>query len=143
MAEYKVTLAGQSFVFDIPTKKISLNHQKFLKKVSDGDIDSISDETMNIDDIHLANKEVAHKIIQMDHSKINHEHLDFLISVAGIRGKEFADYLEVDPTQVSQWRRGQKDISRAYWKLCCVVLWDIIKNGSLTLDHDLFKRHAA
>ena len=143
MAQYKVTLAGQSYVFDIGTKKTPLNHQKFLKKIFDENTEAIFDETMNMDDIHLANKDIAHKIIQMNYSEINHEHLDFLISIAGIKGKEFAFYLDVDPTQISQWRRGQKDISRAYWKLCCVILWDLIKNGFLTLDPVLFKRHAA
>ena len=142
MAEYKVVLAGESFVFDIKTKKIPIDYQKFLKKVADKSED-ISDETMDIDDIHIANKEISHKIIQMDHSKITHEHFDFLLSVSGIKGKELATCLDVDSSQISQWRRGQKDISKAYWKLSCVVLWDIIKNGKLTLDQDLFKMKAA
>lgn len=138
MGEYKVILAGESFVFNIKTKKISLDHQKFLKKISDNDTDLISDEIMDINDIHKANKEVAHKIIQIEHDKITHEHFDFLLSIAGIKGKELATYLGVNSSQISQWRRGQKDISKAYWKLSCIILWDIIKNGNLTLDHDLF-----
>jgi DNA-binding transcriptional regulator YiaG len=143
MAEYKVVLGKDIFSFEIETQKISHNHASFLKSISDEKSGFIPTEAIKSEDIVNANKEISTQIIQKDYNEITYEHFNFMISAAGIRGKELAELLEVDQSHISQWRKGQKKISKAYWKLSCIILFDIIKHGLLTIDPILFKRKAA
>lgn len=92
--------------------------------------------TLDLDKAHEAYKKIALKIIAeqpLPEKELRHEYFNFFCNISALRGKELAAYLNVQPGQISQWRRNkEKDISPISWLPIRIFFADLFENGRVT-----------
>jgi hypothetical protein len=84
-------------------------------------------------DLLRAQREVGLELIlrYKDARTLKPAYFNFLVSISGLRGKELAEYLQVEPSNISQWRR-EKGISAVAWQAFRMLFFDLFKNGKVT-----------
>lgn len=85
------------------------------------------------DDLLRAQREVGLAMVMSykEPKRLTPAHFNFLVSITGLRGKELARYLQVEPSNISQWRR-EKGISAVAWQAFRVFFFDLFTNGKIT-----------
>lgn len=85
------------------------------------------------DDLIRAQREVGLTLVMQnkDTKELTPAHFNFLVNVSGLRGRELASYLKVEPGNISQWRR-EKGISAVAWQAFRIFFFDLFTNGKVT-----------
>ena len=88
---------------------------------------------LDADDLVRAQRELGLTIIlrHKDPKDLMPAHFNFLVNVSGLRGKDLARYLKVEPGNISQWRR-EKGISAVAWQAFRMLFFDLFTNGRVT-----------
>ena len=88
---------------------------------------------LDADDLVRAQREVGLAMIlrHKDTKDLMPAHFNFLVNVSGLRGKDLAQYLKVEPGNISQWRR-EKGISAVAWQAFRMLFFDLFTNGRVT-----------
>ncbi len=98
---------------------------------------------IDADELIAAQRSLAVRILlERKHADdIQSEHINFFINTSGMKVKEIAMYLAIDPALLSQWRKN-KNISNIGWLSLRIFFLDLFQHGAITLDV-LKKNHQA
>jgi DNA-binding transcriptional regulator YiaG len=111
---------------------IQIGEREYLVPVK---IRALSDaqEVIDVASLKDAQKQLARELLAKMPDGPDDGFFNFLMNISGMTNSEVARYMRIDPSAISQWRRGTKKLSSTAWQAFRIFFDDIFTNGNVTL----------
>ena len=104
---------------------------------------SDSEEAIDIASLQAAQKQLARELLAKMPDAPDEGFFNFLMNISGMTNSEVARFMRIDPSAISQWRRGSKNLSSTAWQAFRIFFDDLFTNGKITVSMFLSNKEVA